>query len=81
VVVALVLYVIVFGITIGINVPMNDALKAAGLPDDPVELAAIREAFDEAKWRAWNLVRVIASAVAFVSLTVALTLDGRTAVH
>jgi uncharacterized membrane protein len=80
VVVALILYVIVFGITIGINVPLNDALKAAGLPDNPADLAAIREAFNEAKWRAWNLVRVIASVVAFASLTWALIVDSRTTV-
>jgi uncharacterized membrane protein len=77
VVVALVLYVIVFGITMGINVPLNDALKAAGLPDDPADLAAIREAFDEARWRAWNLVRVIASTLAFASLTGALIVASR----
>lgn len=80
IVVAVVLYVIVFGITIGVNVPLNDAIKAAGLPDSPTELAAIREAFDEAKWRAWNLVRVIASVVAFASLTWALLVHGRIAV-
>ncbi|TQM36334.1 DUF1772 domain-containing protein [Pseudonocardia cypriaca] len=78
--VALVLYAIVFVITIAVNVPLNDAIKAAGLPDDPAELAAIREAFDEARWRAWNLVRVIAGVVAFASLTWALVLHGRTVV-
>jgi uncharacterized membrane protein len=78
--VALVLYAIVFVITIAVNVPLNDAIKAAGLPDDPADLAAIREAFDEAKWRAWNLVRVIAGVVAFASLTWALVVHGRTVV-
>jgi uncharacterized membrane protein len=78
--VALVLYAIVFVVTIAVNVPLNDAIKAAGLPDDPAELAAIREAFDEAKWRAWNLVRVIAGVVAFASLTWALVVHGRTVV-
>ena len=67
--VALVLYVIVFVITMAVNVPLNDAIKAAGLPDNPADLAAIRQTFDEAKWRAWNLVRVIAGVVAFASLT------------
>ena len=75
--VALVLYVIVFVITMAVNVPLNDAIKAAGLPDNPADLAAIREAFDEAKWRAWNLVRVITSVVAFASLTWALVVHGR----
>lgn len=77
VVAALVLYVIVLGITMGINVPLNDALQRGGLPDDPAGLAALREAFDEARWRAWNLVRAVASGVAFASLTWALVLDGR----
>jgi uncharacterized membrane protein len=76
--IALVLYAIVFVITMAVNVPLNDALKAAGLPDDPAELAAIRKAFDEAKWQAWNLVRVIASGVAFTSLTWALVVHGST---
>lgn len=80
VVVALVLYVIVFGITIGINVPLNDAIKAAGLPDDPAALAAIRETFDEARWRAWNVMRVVASSVAFASLAWALVVEGRTGI-
>jgi uncharacterized membrane protein len=80
VVIALALYAAVFVITIAVNVPLNDAIKAAGLPDNPAELAAIREAFDEAKWRAWNLVRVIASVAAFASLTWALVEHGRTPV-
>jgi uncharacterized membrane protein len=80
IVVALVLYVIVVVITMAVNVPLNDAMKAAGLPDNPTDLAAIREAFDEAKWRAWNLVRVIASVGAFASLTWALVVHGRTVV-
>jgi uncharacterized membrane protein len=75
--VALVLYAAVFVITIAVNVPLNDAIKAAGLPDNPADLAAIREAFDEAKWRAWNLVRVIASVIAFASLTWALVAHGQ----
>jgi uncharacterized membrane protein len=78
--VALVLYVIVFVITMAVNVPLNDAMKAAGLPDNPADLAAIREAFDEAKWRAWNLVRVVGSVAAFVCLTWALVVHGRTTV-
>ncbi|WP_232668224.1 anthrone oxygenase family protein [Pseudonocardia sp. TRM90224] len=78
--VALVLYVIVVVITMAINVPLNNALGAAGLPDDPAELAAIRKAFDEARWRAWNLVRVGASVVAFACLTWALVEHGRAAV-
>lgn len=75
--VALVLYVVTFGITIAINVPLNDAIKAAGLPDGATELAAIRERFSEARWRSWNLVRVVASTVGFGCLAWALVLHGR----
>jgi uncharacterized membrane protein len=80
VVVALVLHALVVGITMGVHLPLNDAIKAAGLPDDPADLAAIRAAFDEARWRAWNLVRVIAGTVAFASLTWALVVDSRAGV-
>lgn len=73
---ALVLYAITFVITIAINVPLNDAIKAAGDPDG-IDLAAVRERFDEARWRSWNIVRVIASTTAFGLLTWALTLSGR----
>ncbi|MFI7707756.1 DUF1772 domain-containing protein [Nonomuraea sp. NPDC049480] len=76
IVAALVLYAITFVITIAINVPLNDAIKAAGDPDG-IDLAAVRERFDEARWRSWNIVRVIASTTAFGLLTWALTLTGR----
>jgi uncharacterized membrane protein len=72
---ALVLYVITFVITIAINVPRNDAIKAAGDPDGIADLAAVRERFDEARWTSWNMVRVIASTTAFGLLAWALTLS------
>lgn len=75
--VALVLYLVMFVITIAINVPVNDALKAAGHPDAIADLAAVRARFDEARWVRWNLVRVLASTTAFGLLAWALTLYGR----
>ena len=75
---ALVLYVIVFVITLVVNVPLNDALKAAGEPGSLQEAAAIRERFDEARWAAWNLVRAVASTGAFALLAWALVVYGRT---
>jgi uncharacterized membrane protein len=75
--VALVLYLIAFVITIAINVPLNDGLKAAGNPDRIADLAAVREKFDEARWAGWNLVRVVTSTTAFGLLAWALTLHGR----
>jgi uncharacterized membrane protein len=76
--VAFVLYLVVFVITIAINVPLNDGLKAAGHPDQIADLAAAREQFNEAKWVAWNLVRVVLSLVSFGCLTWALVIFGRT---
>jgi uncharacterized membrane protein len=66
---ALVLYVIVFVITIAVNVPLNDALKAATNLNDAT---ATREAFDETRWATFNLIRVVASSGAFLALLVAL---------
>src|SRR6478736_9723711 len=54
---ALLLYLIAFVITVAVNVPLNDAIKAAGNPDHIPNLAGVRERFHEARWAAWNLVR------------------------
>jgi uncharacterized membrane protein len=75
---ALVLYVVVWGITLGVNVPLNDDLKAAGHPDQIADLAAVRDQFDETKWTAWNHVRSILSTAAFGCLIWALIVHGRT---
>jgi uncharacterized membrane protein len=69
---ALVLYVVVFVITIRINVPRNDAIKAAGEPDGIADLAAVRQRFDEALWLRWNHVRTVLTTAAFASLAWAL---------
>jgi uncharacterized membrane protein len=73
---ALVLYLITFAITIAINVPLNDAIKAAGSPDQ-IDVAAVRAAFNEARWTSWNLVRVFTSTTAFGLLAWALVVHGR----
>jgi uncharacterized membrane protein len=77
VVVAFVLYLAVVVITAAVNVPLNDDIKAAGDPDRIADLAAVRDAFNETRWVAWNIVRVIATTVAFGCLTWALVLHGR----
>jgi uncharacterized membrane protein len=79
IVAALVLYLAAFVITIAVNVPLNDAIKAAGDPDRIGDLAGVRERFHEARWAAWNLVRVVTSLGAFACLTWALVLFGREA--
>jgi uncharacterized membrane protein len=47
---AFALYLVVVVITLAVNVPLNDALKAAGDPDRIADLAAVRDQFDEARW-------------------------------
>jgi uncharacterized membrane protein len=74
---ALALYVVAFVITIGVNVPLNDSLKAAGDPNRIADLAAVRAQFNEAKWTSWHLVRTITTVSAFGCLTWALVLFGR----
>jgi uncharacterized membrane protein len=75
--VAVVLYLLCVVITFAVNVPLNDAIKAAGNPDTIGDLAAVRQHFHEARWAAFNLVRSVASTAAFVSLGWALIAHGR----
>ena len=74
---ALVLYLVTFVITIAVNVPLHDGIKAARDPDRIAELAAVRARFNEARWTSWNLARVLTSTTAFGLLAWALILDGR----
>jgi uncharacterized membrane protein len=78
IVTALVLYLAVFIITVGVHVPLNDDLKAAGDPDRIANLAAVREDFDEDRWVRWNVARAVASTLAFGCLAWALVQYGRT---
>ena len=68
---AFVLYLIAVVITMAVNVPLNDALKAAGDPARIGDLAAVRQHFHEARWSAWNLVRTLTSTAAFGCLIAA----------
>ena len=68
---AFVLYLIAVVITLAVNVPLNDVIKAAGDPARIGDLAAVRRHFDEARWSAWNLVRTLTSTVAFSCLVAA----------
>ena len=65
---AFVLYLSTIVITFAVNLPLNDALKAAGDPDQLANPAAVRKAFDEPRWRTWNTVRAWASTLAFALL-------------
>jgi uncharacterized membrane protein len=75
---AVVLYGAALVITFTVNVPLNNALAAAGEPDRIANLAAVRERF-EATWVRWNIARAVASTAALGCLTWALVLHGRTA--
>jgi uncharacterized membrane protein len=74
---ALVLYLPVVVFTLRVNVPLNDAIKAAGNPDR-IDLPAVRRDFDESRWRRWNLFRTLASTAAFGCLAWALVEYGGT---
>ena len=67
IVAGLVLYAAMLAVTFGVNVPLNNALDAAGLADP----AAARARF-EATWVRWNVVRAVVSTGAFGCLTWAL---------
>lgn len=75
--VALALYLLVFVITLTVNVPKNNALKAAGEPDRIADLAAARAAFDEKRWARWNLVRTVLTTLAAICLALALLTYGQ----
>lgn len=77
IVAALVLYLAVFVITIAVNVPLNNGIKAAGDSDRIADLAVVRKRFDEAKWARWNIARATASTAALGCLAWALVQYGR----
>ena len=77
IVAAAVLYLVVVIITMAVNVPLNDEIKAAGDPDRIADLAAVRANFHETRWVAWNIVRTVATTAAFACLAWSLVLHGR----
>ncbi|WP_017624607.1 anthrone oxygenase family protein [Nocardiopsis chromatogenes] len=58
----------VFVVTVALNIPLNDALEAAG-PVEGTEAEAARRAF-EAPWVRWNAVRTVLSAAGAACLAV-----------
>ncbi|WP_433174980.1 DUF1772 domain-containing protein [Actinoallomurus sp. CA-150999] len=75
IVAALVLYLVMFFVTSGINVPLNNQLDKAGDPRHIADLAAVRHQF-EGRWVAWNIVRAVSNLAAFACLAWALVLYG-----
>lgn len=75
---AFVLYLLTVIITIAVNVPRNDAIKAAG-DVDRIDLPTVRAEFDEARWRRFNNIRVVLNIAAFALLGWALIVEGAAA--
>ena len=72
---ALLLYVFVLVLTMGVSVPLNDQLAAAGDGATIADPAAVRDAF-AGRWVPVNVVRALASTAALASLGRALFLHG-----
>lgn len=70
---ALALYGVVLAITVGVNIPLNNALAAAGPPDRAADPTAVRARF-EAPWVRWNVARAVVATAGFGCLAVALAL-------
>lgn len=70
---ALGLYAIGLLTTMGVNIPLNNELAAAGNPAKIADPAAVREKF-EATWNAWNIARAVLSTGAAVCLARAMML-------
>ena len=59
----------VLGVTVGGNIPLNDALDAFDLDSADDAAAAVRRTSYEDPWNRWHLGRTIASVVAFAIAT------------
>ena len=66
-----VLYLATIVMTGAVNIPLNNALDAAGDPAAVPDLASVREAF-EATWVRWNTTRAVTSTAGFLCLVLAL---------
>jgi uncharacterized membrane protein len=75
IVAALVCYGATLLITSAVNVPLNNALAAAGTPDRGTAVSGLRARF-EARWVRWNIARAVTSTVALACLVRALVLHG-----
>lgn len=52
-------------LTLLVNVPMNEALAALAVPDDPAEAARIWAEYSP-RWQIWNQIRTVASGAALL---------------
>ncbi|ADB49559.1 anthrone oxygenase family protein [Conexibacter woesei] len=70
------LAVATLAITFAFNIPLNDALDAAGDPSRIADVAKVRDDF-ETPWVIWNVVRTVTVVASFACLTRALFLRPR----
>lgn len=75
---AVVLQLAMAGITLSVNVPLNNAIKAAGNVNEIADIAAVRTQFNEPRWVRWNSVRTTIAIIAFGLLSWALVLAAGT---
>ena len=54
------------GVTIGRNVPLNDALEAFDLPGSTTDQISQRRGSYESPWNRWHYIRTAASVGSFV---------------
>jgi uncharacterized membrane protein len=76
IIVGLALYVATWIVTFAVNIPLNNALDAAGDPDQITDLAAVRARF-QSSWVPWNHVRSVLNTGALAALGWALVEYGR----
>ena len=76
IVAGLAFYMVMVVVTVAVHFPLNDDLIKAGDPDRIENLAAVRDDF-VTPWVAWDMVRTLASTVAFGCLARAFLLRGR----
>ncbi len=70
-VVAAGLYAASVVVTMTLNVPLNEALVAAGPVDQIGDLAGVRRAFEQ-PWVTWNLVRMVLTSASLLTLAIGL---------
>ena len=73
---AVAIQLVMAAITLRVNVPLNNDIKAAGHPDRIGDMAAVRRRFNEKRWVRANNVRAVAATLAFGLLVWATILLG-----
>jgi len=69
---ALVYVVFGFGLTMTVNVPMNEALATVAVPAGEAEARAIWDAYSQ-PWQMWNTTRTVASGLALLLAVIGIT--------